>query len=83
VGGGSVGVAPWRKRRVVLRPWRGDMRGGGGATGLGEGGREGKGVRPGGLAHPTGPQGAKRLDAYWAVWAESLRKNHFGIKIRF
>jgi hypothetical protein len=42
--GASVGVAPWHGRRAARWPWRGGARGrGGGATGLGEGGRKGRG----------------------------------------
>jgi hypothetical protein len=70
--GASIGVAPWRGRRAVWRPWRGGTRGGGGgATGSGEGGRKGKGARSGGPARPAGPLRAKRSDGCWAVWAES------------
>jgi hypothetical protein len=82
--GTSVGVTPWHRRRAARRPWRGYVRGGGGgAAGLGEGGRKGKGVWPGGLARPAGPLGAKRPDGCWAVWDKSWRKNNFGIKIGF
>jgi hypothetical protein len=59
----------------VRWPWRRSARGGGDrAASSGEGGRKGKGARPGGPAQPARLLGAKRSDGpvgCWADWAKS------------